>query len=311
MVFCIGELIIDFVSLDKTKKLEEVGTFMKVPGGASANVAVTISRLNGEACFLGKVGDDAFGNYLENVLLENNINSKYVTKGGKTTLAFITLDENGERDFQFNRGSDGNYELTVGRDDINSTDIVHFGSATAFISEELRESYFKLLDYAVEKEAFISFDPNYRSALVKDENMDGFYKDSWHFMKKANCIKLSLEEALILTNSDSLEGAIERILEERLEVVFITLGSKGTLLFKNDQFAQIQTIEVNQKDSTGAGDAFVGGILYKISIIEDRDLNMEEWKEIVTFGNKVGALTCEKYGAIPAIPTKEEVDSYS
>lgn len=301
MVFCIGELRVDFISLNKTKKLEEVKSFMKILGGASANVAVTISKLNGEACFLGQVGDDAFGKYLENVLLENNINIKYVTKAGKTTLAFITLDENGERDFQFNRGSDGDYKLTLGKGDINSSDIVHFGSTTAFISENLRDSYFKLLDYAIEKQSFISFDPNYRSYLVKDENMNAFYNDSWHFMKRANCIKLSLAEAMILTNSNSLEGAIERILEERLEVVFITLGSKGTLLFKNDQFMQIQTIKVNRKDSTYAGDAFIGRILHKISVIEERDLNMEDWKAIVKFGNKVGTLTCEKNGAIPAI----------
>lgn len=309
-VYCIGELLIDFISMDKTNSLKSVESFLRSAGGAPANVAVAVKRLGGNSAFLGQVGNDAFGNYLEDLLMENEIDTTNMIKKGNTTLAFVTLDDKGERDFQFNRGVDGDYKLNLSVDEINENSIIHFGSATAFLGGELKESYYKLLEYASEKNAFISFDPNYRDSLIPIDKIEEFKKNCWKFMRKANYIKLSVEEALILTGKEKLEEAIEAILKSQLETVFITLGEVGTLLFNFGQFVLIPSIKVKQKDSTGAGDAFIGAVLYMLSNIENINISIEQLKDIVRFANKVGAITCMGYGGIPSIPTKEIVENY-
>lgn len=307
-VYCIGEALIDFISNNRTSKLELVDVFIRSAGGSPANVAVTIKKLGGNSFFLGQIGNDDFGEYLDNIFKENEVDTRYMIKDGQTTLAFVTLDENGKRGFQFNRGADENYILNINPEDINGDSIVHFGSATAFLNGNLKESYYRLLNYSLDKNAYISFDPNYRNSLINSEKFEEYKRCCWHFMKRANCIKLSEEEALILTGKRKVEKAIEFMLNSQLETVFITLGNKGTILIKNGQFTLISSMEVEQKDSTGAGDAFIGAILYAISSVDNKDISMEEFKFIVEFANKVGAITCTEYGGIPAIPNKEAIE---
>lgn len=111
-VFCIGELLIDFIGMDLNKGLINGVNFEKKAGGAPANVAAAVCKLGGEASFLGQVGDDSFGKYLIKVLEDVNINVDMTKIEGKTTLAFVAIDENGERDFEFNRGCDGDYSYS-------------------------------------------------------------------------------------------------------------------------------------------------------------------------------------------------------
>ena len=170
-VFCIGELLIDFIGKDVNKGLINGVNFEKKAGGAPANVAAAICKLGGEASFLGQVGDDSFGRYLVKVLEDVNINGDMTKIEGKTTLAFVAIDENGERDFEFNRGCDGDYSYSnIDLKKINNGDIIHFGSATGFLEGELKNTYFKLFEYAKENNIFISFDPNYRDALISNSN---------------------------------------------------------------------------------------------------------------------------------------------
>lgn len=294
-VYCIGELLIDLVSIDGK-------SYDKKPGGAPANVAVTVSKLNGKGYFLGAVGNDSFGNFLEKVMMENKVNCEYLIKKGKTTLAIVTLDQSGERSFEFYRGSDGEYQLDSSME-INSDSIVHFGSATGFLDGELRESYYKLLEISKNNGALISFDPNYRDMLITKDFEKIFINHCEVFMKEADLIKISDEEAILLTGTRSLEEATENLMKRCYKaVIVITLGKEGTRVLEKGNVYTVPSIKVNQKDSTGAGDAFVGGVLYSLS----KDENIS-YKEAVAFGNKVGAITCEGYGAIPSIPAMDVV----
>ena len=165
-IFCIGELLIDMVCVDN-KGLKDGEKFEKKAGGAPANVAASICKLEGNAYFLGQVGDDFFGTYLVEMLDSLDINTEMTVKKGSTTIALVGIDADGERNFDSLRGSDGEYSFdNVDTSKITSSDIIHFGSATGFLDGELKNTYFKLLDYAVTNNIYVSFDPNYRDALI-------------------------------------------------------------------------------------------------------------------------------------------------
>ena len=143
-IFCIGELLIDMVCVDN-KGLKYGEKFEKKAGGAPANVAASISKLEGNAYFLGQVGSDFFGKYLVELLKELNINTDMTVEKGSTTIALVGIDENGERNFDFLRGSDGEYSFdNIDTSKISGSDIIHFGSATGFLDGELKNTYYNI-----------------------------------------------------------------------------------------------------------------------------------------------------------------------
>ncbi|MBN1060059.1 carbohydrate kinase family protein [Clostridium botulinum] len=307
-IFCIGELLIDMVCVDN-KGLKYGEKFEKKAGGAPANVAASISKLEGNAYFLGQVGSDFFGKYLVELLKELNINTEMTVEKGSTTIALVGIDENGERNFDFLRGSDGEYSFdNIDTSKISESDIIHFGSATGFLDGELKNTYYKLLEYAKSKNIYISFDPNYRDALITDDKLDLFVKDCIEFLKKSDFTKLSDEELILITKEEDLEAGVKKLHELGVKVVTITLGSKGTYLSVLGKNEIIPSIKIKQVDSTGAGDSFVGAVLKQIAEVEDKkNIGFEEWKNIITFANKVGAITCTNYGAIASIPTLNDL----
>jgi len=310
-IFCIGELLIDMVCVDN-KGLKNGEKFEKKAGGAPANVAASICKLGGNAYFLGQVGNDFFGTYLVEMLDSLNINTEMLVKAGSTTLALVGIDADGERNFDFLRGSDGDYSFDkIDTSKIKASDIIHFGSATGFLGGELKKTYFSLLAYANKNDIYVSFDPNYRNALINNYMLKEFIDDCFEFLKVCDFTKLSDEELTLLTKEKDLEAGVKKIHELGVKVVTITLGSKGTYLSVQGKSSIIPSIKIKQIDSTGAGDSFVGAVLNKVSEIKDKkNITFEEWKKIITFANKVGAITCTNYGAIASIPTLVEIEAY-
>ncbi|MBU5453847.1 carbohydrate kinase family protein [Caproiciproducens sp. MSJ-32] len=310
-VFCIGELLIDFIGKDNIKDLSRTVNFEKKAGGAPANVAASVSKLGGEAYFLGQVGNDSFGKFLIESLKEVNINVEMAKMEGYTTLAFVSIDENGERDFEFHRGSDGDYAFSnIDLAKISNKDIIHFGSATGFLEGELKNTYYKLLEYAKEKNIFISFDPNYRDALISNDKLEAFIEDCKNFIKLSDFVKLSDEEIKLITEEENIESGVKKLHKMGAKIVAVTLGAEGTLI-SNGNMEIVPSIKIKQLDSTGAGDAFVGAILKQLADLEDnKNINFNKWKTIVSYANKVGAITCTNYGAIASMPTAEEVEAW-
>ena len=309
-VFCIGELLIDFIGKDIGKGLEKGNNFEKKAGGAPANVAAAVSKLGGESYFLGQVGNDSFGKYLVKMLKEVNINTDMTVMEGHTTLAFVAIDENGERNFEFVRGGDGEYSFSsINTNIIKNKDIIHFGSATGFLDGELKNTYYKLLNHALDKKAFVSLDPNYRDALILGDRLEQFVLDCKDFIEKADFIKLSDEEIKIITKKEDLNEGVSELHKIGAKVVAITLGSQGTLISDGLNSVIIPSIKIKQVDSTGAGDAFVGAVLKKVNEIDNKDeISFEKWKEIIAYANRVGAITCTNYGAIDSIPTEKDLE---
>jgi len=304
-ILCVGEALIDMICTDKGKPLSEGDNFLKKAGGAPTNVAAAIAALGGNVELAAKVGADPFGDHLINVMDSFGVNTKWMLRDEKyfTTFAFVSLMENGERDFYFNRGADG--ELT--RDDVDAVDlkefsIIHFGSATAFLHGPLQIAYLSLLQKALVQDVFISFDPNYRSLLFQ-HNKQSFIDQSWNFLEHSHFFKVSDEEAMMLTGRSTVTDAVNDFLTRTRAVFAITLGKEGTLLGLNGETKTIPSIKIKAVDTTGAGDAFVGAVLYQLSgksLAEIKSMNTDAWEEIVFNGNKAGARTCEYMGAMEA-----------
>jgi fructokinase len=304
-ILCIGEALIDMICTDKGKPLSEGEHFLKKAGGAPTNVAAAICALGGKALLAAKVGVDPFGTHLVEVMQSFGVDTRYVYRSAQhfTTFAFVSLMQNGERDFYFNRGADG--ELTP--DDIDSIDlsacsIAHFGSATAFLPGPLQHSYRLLLDACLAKGIFISFDPNYRHLLFSG-NTESFVSQSWQYLRHCHFFKVSDEEAMLLTGKPSVEEAAAELQRQTTAVFAITLGKDGTLLGINGSMRIIPSIPVNPVDTTGAGDAFVGALLYQLSnlgVPAMQALSAERWAALVANANKAGARTCQYLGAMEA-----------
>lgn len=304
-ILCIGEALIDMICVDKGKSLSEGNNFLKKPGGAPTNVAAAIAALGGTVELAAKVGNDPFGKQLISVMQEFGVSTRWMIQDDHhfTTFAFVSLMEDGERDFVFNRGADG--ELTreeVDAIDLEEVSIIHFGSATGFLPGPLQAAYQSLLQKALQKNIFISFDPNYRHLLFKD-NIQTFIDQSWNFLSACHFFKLSDEEAMLITGALTVNDAAAVLLEKTTGVFTITLGKEGTLLGFNHTTTIIPSIPIQPVDTTGAGDAFVGALLYQLSdkgLTAINSLTLPQWKKLIGNANKAGARTCEYLGAMEA-----------
>lgn len=313
-VVCVGELLIDFFCKDVDVSLVQGNVFEKQAGGAPANVSAAISRLGGSASFVGVVGDEPFGHFLKGTLDAEKVDTSmlYLTKEAPTTLAFVSLKRDGERDFIFNRGADQllTYEkLDV--DKLNEASILHFGSATALLNDPFQATYFKMIKDAYGKGAFISFDPNYRHALWGGR-VEEFVELSKRCIAKADFVKVSEEELALISGTEEKQKGLSALHNLGAKMVAVTLGKRGTLISDSYQQEVIPSIKIKSIDSTGAGDAFVGATLFQFSRLENpKKMNdFTKLKEIVTFANTVGAIVCTKLGAISSLPNIDEVKKY-
>src|SRR5580765_6533060 len=259
-ILCVGEALIDMICTDAGKSLSEGQNFLKKPGGAPTNVAAAIAALGGEVELAAKVGNDPFGKQLIEVMQSFGVSTKWILQSNDyfTTFAFVSLMEDGERDFVFNRGADGELRRAeIEQINLDEFSIIHFGSATGFLPGPLQAAYQGLLQKALQKNIFISFDPNYRHLLFKN-NTQAFIDQSWNFLETCNFFKLS--------------DAVKILLQKTNAVFAITLGKEGTMLGINQETVIIPSIHVRPVDTTGAGDAFVGAVLYQLSKMHE-DLN--------------------------------------
>ena len=304
-ILCIGEALIDMICTDKGKSLSDGQNFLKKPGGAPTNVAAAIAALGGSVELAAKVGTDPFGKHLIDVMQSFGVSTKWMLQDENnfTTFAFVSLMENGERDFFFNRGADG--QLTrqeVENIDLDEFSIIHFGSATGFLPGPLQAAYQGLLQKGLQKNIFISFDPNYRHLLFKN-NIQAFIDQSWNFLECCHFFKVSDEEAMLITGCATVDDAASLLLEKTTAIFAITLGKDGTMLGINGKTMIIESIPIKPVDTTGAGDAFVGAVLFQLSFKsfeEIESLSDLEWEKIIYNGNKAGGRTCEYLGAMEA-----------
>lgn len=311
-VFCIGELLIDFVAEKQGSDLSKANTFTKKAGGAPANVACAISKLGGKGIFIGAVGNDPFGSFLLQVIKKEGVDISLAQISETfTTLAFVSLAEDGERDFVFSRGADKELEYNPNHRKEFQGNLLHLGAATALLGGSLEKAYGKYLFDGLTKDMFISFDPNFRSDLWK-ENEQKFIKKCMPFVEKSHLCKFSLEEAQLLSGKEDLDEACDYLHEVGTKIITVTLGKDGTLVSMDNARKVVPSIPVKPVDTTGAGDAFIGCLLKQIADIGNFQNifgDFETLTEMVAEANKAGAITTTNYGAIPALPSKKQLES--
>jgi fructokinase len=315
-VLSIGEMIIDFTPSERGVGLTEVPGFDKAPGGAPANVAVGVAKLGGRSAMLGKFGEDPFGDFLIGTLQRYDVDTTGCsrTKQAKTGLAFIAVGESGEREFHFYRDPSADMllcEEDVQEELIRQARIVHVGSVTQVLPEAFAATI-KALKLARKHGVITSFDVNFRLGIWRGREEEGRAK-VMETITHTDVLKVSEEEMEYFTGTKDVEAGATMLLEMGPKLVLITLAGKGTYYRTVTHQGKVPTWKVEVVDSTGAGDAFVSGFLRQLSDrVQGRSLEVslgmhEEIEEMVKYGNAVGALTVTKMGAIPALPTKEDV----
>lgn len=311
-VYCIGELLIDFVAENQGSDLSKAKEFTKKAGGAPANVACAISKLEAKSIFIGCVGDDPFGAFLLNILEDANVDISLAQKSETfTTLAFVSIDGDGERDFVFSRGADKELKYDPSIKNDFKGNMVHFGAATALLGGNLEDAYGRYFFDALTQNSFISFDPNYRVDLWKNKE-EQFIKKCMPFVQKSHLCKFSLEEAQLLSGKTDLNEACDVLHEIGTETIVVTLGGEGTLLSTSKYKKIIPSISVTPIDTTGAGDAFIGCLLKQISTstnFEDVLNDETTLTQMVAMANKAGAITTTNFGAIEALPSLHQLES--
>ncbi len=315
-IFCIGELLIDFFCTDVDIDLLEGKNFQKQAGGAPANVCAAIAKLGGNASFSGKVGNEPFGHFLKQTLDELNVDTSMLVLDDNhpTTLAFVSLKANGERDFVFNRGADAFLtEDEMDKEKLKEAAVVHFGSATALLDDPFQSTYLNTMKSVKQEGKFISFDPNFRGDLWKGRT-SVFVELVKHGISMADFVKVSNDELKIITGKSNVVEGISALHQMGAEIVAVTLGKDGTFVSNGESHEIISSMKVKSVDSTGAGDAFVGAALFQLAKEDDPNnvkKNFEQLKKIISFSNKVGAVVCTKLGAIAALPTYDELYEFS
>lgn len=310
-VIAIGEVLIDFTPAGRSAGGNE--QFECNPGGAPANVAAALSRLGARTALISKVGEDQFGSLLHRTLQSSGVDVSEVTftNEASTTLAFVHLDDQGDRSFSFIRKPGADTFLSpkdVPLSRIETSKALHFGSLS-MTHEPARTATRTAVLKAKEAGVLLSFDPNIRFALweSKEEAKQNIY---WG-MNYADILKISEEELSFISGTSDVEkGARELAQQYDIKLVVVTLADKGSYYRLADQDGYVPGFKVKAIDTTGAGDAFLGCLLYKILENERalEDLTSQQMISMLSYANAGGALVTTRKGALGSMPTTEEIN---
>ncbi len=314
---CIGELLIDFVSITVDVTLAEAPGFAKAAGGATANVAVGLAKLGVDSGFIGKIGDEPFGDFLRETLEQNCVDTSQLISEAdrRTTLAFVATRSDGAKDILFYRNPGADILLRPDEIDeayVQSADVFHYGSCS-LSHQPVRDATLRAIQYAKDAGAFMSYDPNLR-LMMWDAPEDAKHW-IWGVMPYANVVKAAEEEWEFITDTPELENGSERILEAGVELVIVTLGERGCYYNNGSHQGYVDGFKVKVVDPLGAGDGFVAAMLTQIMRSSEGVRNLLELDDnqlqgMMRYANGAGALTTQKIGVIPALPTTSEIETF-
>jgi len=298
-VWLTGDAVVDLIP-------ETNSTYLKCPGGAPANVAVGIARLSGQCHFFGRVGNDPLGRFISEVLAAERVDTTYLKRDDqqRTSTVLVDLDREGERTFTFMVKPSADQFMT--EDDIptfNKGEWLHCCSI-ALANEPSRNATLKALKSIKSVGGYVSFDPNLREEVWQDPEQ--IRTVVMQAIRLADVIKFSEEELLFLTECDTLESGLLALEPLRIPLILVTLGANGSMMIVEGQREHIPSQKVQAIDTTGAGDAFVSGLLAYLSQYEEW-FQREIIRHAVRWGNGCGALATTQKGAMTALPDKKSL----
>lgn len=308
-VTALGEVLIDFTDAGTSANGQKL--FERNPGGAPANVLVALRRLGHDVAFIGKVGDDMHGAFLRETLSAAGIDCTGLVSDPDffTTLAFVALDENGDRSFSFARKPGADTQLApsdLRRDLIEGCRVFHVGSLS-LTDEPARSATLEALACAKAAGCVMSYDPNYRASLWESPEAAAVRMRS--IVPFMDLVKISSEECALMTGEDSPEAAAAALLAGGASVVCVTLDADGAYVAARDGSRMVPSFRTEAVDTTGAGDSFWGGFVaaFLESGLAPSEVGIGEAAEFARFGNAVASLCVRRRGAIPAMPARDEV----
>jgi fructokinase len=311
-ILSIGEILIDFVGKEQSTALMDVTEFRRAAGGGPANVAVGASRLGMKAGFVGKVGADAFGKHLQHILEDNDVNIEglVVDPSANTTLVFVALNQKGVPDFSFFRTGTADTLLRIEElpvELLQKTKILHF-SSVSLTTEPSRSACLKAVEIARNAGALISFDPNLRLPLWA--NAQSAKEEIMAALKLADILKMNDEEYRFLTGRkfDENETGADFFKNSQLKLLAVTRGEQGSILFNKKDVLCFPGLPVHVVDTTGAGDAFMAGMLS--ILVKLSGPVMIDWvcmERIGIWASATATLACQRSGGIPSLPDRKGV----
>lgn len=301
-VWVTGDAVVDLIP-------DSESSYLKCPGGAPANVAVAIARLGGDAAFIGRVGQDPLGRFMQQTLKQEQIDTQMMIldEAQRTSTVIVDLDDSGERSFTFMVKPSADQFL-------ESSDLPTFTQgqwlhvcSIALANEPSRSSTLEAMRQIKAAGGYVSFDPNLREEVwANPEELKPVVREA---IALADVVKFSDDELLFLTGSDTLEQGVEALKPFKNTLVLITQGAKGALVLFEKTQQLIASQAVSPVDTTGAGDAFVGGLLAKLSQYNDWQ-QLEVIKSAVKWANGCGALATTQKGAMTALPSYQALEEY-
>ena len=298
MLVCIGEILADMIGEEKNGTV----TYERKAGGAPFNVACALKKFGADVKFVGSVGDDLVGQFLIKYAQDFGMDTSYLhqDKERNTTLAFVELNEEGERSFCFYRKNTADYFIPKLDDSlIGSADIVCIGSLM-LADPNCVEYALDVIDRAHKMGKTVAFDVNYRTDIYRDT--ESALKTYKKILAEADIVKFSEDEVEIFTN-EYVDGLTDKL-------VLVTLGKDGSQWRYKGRSNKMPTITVKPVDTTGAGDAFFAGALSILDKNVGNSLTDEILNQALRFGNVAGALNTLGRGAIDNLPDLETIKKH-
>ena len=311
-IVTVGEILID---LTLSGRENDIPVYTANPGGAPANVAVAAARLGAKTAFIGKVGDDYYGELLRKTLEKNNVDTSFMLtdSSARTTLAVVSLSETGERSFSFYRKNCADTLLSSDEIDVGllgDTRFLHFGSVS-LIDEPSRSATLFAAKKAKELGAAVTYDPNYRANLWNSEQEA--VGQMMSVLGIVDILKISDEELPLLTGtSDAEKGTLMLFEKYGIPLILLTLGPDGAYYRRGEETGKAEGFSVKVADTNGAGDTFFGAFLSRMAALgckKPADLSSEQLYKSVRTANLAASLTTSRHGAIPAMPDLAELEA--
>ncbi len=313
-IVTLGELLVDMFPAELGRHMAHVTAFHPKPGGAPANVAVAVAKLGRQAAFIGKVGDDAFGQHLAAVLERQGVDTRgiRVDPKARTTMAFIAKPDANRAEYVFYRNPGA--DILLAPDDLDvellqGAKAFHFGSVS-LTDEPSRSATKAAVQIARKGGAMISFDVNFRPSLWASQQQAMEQIDA--MVPEADLLKVNEDELRLLTGVDDLDKGTQQLLSRGPQLIVVTLGPDGSYFRCKAGEDRVSPFPVETVDAVGCGDAFVAGVLCRVTESLDwrQALQPEKLREYLRYANAVGALTATTQGVIPALPTADEVETF-
>lgn len=309
-VVALGELLIDFTENGTSKQGNPL--FEANPGGAPCNVLAMLSKLGHTTAFVGKVGNDYFGEQLGNAIAEAGIDASFLCKDKEihTTLAMVHTFPDGDRDFSFYRNPGADMMLTeaeIPEDLMENTKIFHFGTLS-MTHENVRAATKKAIRLAAEAGAVISFDPNLRPPLW--DSMENAKEQVLYGLSCCQVLKISDNEIQWLTGQEDYTEGVRWIRERySIPLILVSMGKEGSRAYYQDKIVEVKPfLQKNTIETTGAGDTFCGCVLHYVCKYGLDGLTEDILQEMLTFANGAASLITTKKGALRVMPSVEEIN---